>query len=66
MQCNRDNNNKTKLDQIGPRDEVGSGGQGMGLQDPRGSTGRFDGYFDDLEGLYISDSDYLEGIPAYL
>ena len=41
-------------------------GQGVGLQDPRGSTGRFDGYFDDLEGLYISDSDDLEGIPAYL
>ena len=38
--------NKTKLDLIGPQDEVGSGGQGVkalegvGLQGPRGSRGR--------------------------
>ena len=30
--------NKTKLEQIGPRDEVGSGGQGVGLWGPRGSS----------------------------
>ena len=29
-------NNNTKLAWKGPRDEVGSGGQGVGLQDPRG------------------------------
>ena len=28
------------------------GGQGVGLQDPKGSTGRFDGSSDDLEGIY--------------
>ena len=32
--------NKTKLDYISPRDEVGTGGQGVGLQGPRGSKGR--------------------------
>ena len=31
---------KTKLDKIGPRDEVGSGGQGVGLRGPRGLSGR--------------------------
>ena len=29
--------------QIGPRDEVGSGGQGVVLQGPRGSRGRLAG-----------------------
>ena len=40
----------------------------MGLQDPRGSTGRFDWPFDDLEGICVNigDSDDLEGIPAHL
>ena len=36
----KDIRNKTKLDLIGRRDEVGSGGQGVGLQDPRRSRGR--------------------------
>ena len=29
------------------------GGQGVGLQDPRESTERFDGSFDDLEGICL-------------
>ena len=33
------------------------GGQGVDLQGPKGSTVRFDGSFDDLEGIHISDSD---------
>ena len=52
---------KTKLDLIGMRDDVSSvvvkgwayrvlGGQGVDLQGPKGSTVRFDGSFDDLEG----------------
>ena len=31
---------KTILDLIGMRDDVSSGGQGVGLQGPRGSRGR--------------------------
>ena len=42
----------------------------MDLQDPKESTGRFDGSTDDVEGIsaniYISDSDDLEGIYAYI
>ena len=32
--------NKTKLEKIGPRDDMGSGGQGVDLQGPRVSRGR--------------------------
>ena len=34
-------------------------GQGVGLQDPRGSTGRFDGYFDEA----LADLKILMDIP---
>ena len=36
----KDRWNKTILEKIGPRDEEGSGGQGVGLQSPRGSRGQ--------------------------
>ena len=42
------------------------GGQGRHLGDLMGSTGRFDGSFDDLQGLHISEILTLTGMTSSL